>query len=599
MRTTTVLGLLLIGCTPPLNLGSSEVSVDSGCFGQIGGQDAGFESPFSSVVEPLKAPPAISGGTLVVLNDDTVVVADPDRDRVYVVTASNQVTPIAMTANDEPGRVAAGPADRVFVALRRADQVAEIDLVLKTVVARHDVCQAPRGLAWSARTQQLYVACATGGLTKLTFTGAGSMLTLQSTTNLHPADDLRDVVVVPDGVLVSTFRTARVIKVLDDDTVVAQPFPKADVTFVTDSFGKELEFVSRVAWRMVATSDGVALLHQRHQLTPIPDSCSSSYGTNNGPGKADAVILDMAPTTLNSTALPRTVLPVDLAISVDQENRAIVGAGSLTINVWRKGSASAGFVEVRLDDLKPRPQPTAVGFRSGGKLVVFSRQPAQLLLIDRDKNVVPLSLATTDVTSTGHDLFHLGTPSAIACASCHPEAGDDGHVWRLPDGPRRTPSLRGGLTGTAPFHWAGDQADMDALFSDVFARRMGGTAQSPARTQATLRWLDTQAALPVSKSLDPMAVSRGKALFTGVAACANCHAGEKGTNNLNANVGTGKAFQVPRLVELSYRAPYFHDGRVPSLEARFFEDSGGELHGSATQLSPSQLADLVVYLKSR
>ena len=28
---------------------------------------------------------------------------------------------------------------------------------------------------------------------------------------------------------------------------------------------------------------------------------------------------------------------------------------------------------------------------------------------------------------------------------------------------RRTPSLRGTIAGTAPYHWPGDKADLDAL----------------------------------------------------------------------------------------------------------------------------------------
>jgi mono/diheme cytochrome c family protein len=81
--------------------------------------------------------------------------------------------------------------------------------------------------------------------------------------------------------------------------------------------------------------------------------------------------------------------------------------------------------------------------------------------------------------------------------------------------------------------------------------------------------------------------------------CASCHSGALGTNNANATPGTGQTLQVPRLVELAYRAPYFHDGRVPTLAARFTPVGGGDAHGHVSGLSTRQVDDLVAYLRSR
>lgn len=152
---------------------------------------------------------------------------------------------------------------------------------------------------------------------------------------------------------------------------------------------------------------------------------------------------------------------------------------------------------------------------------------------------------------------------------------------------------------TAPFHWAGDQANIASLMSDVFVNRMGGEPQDAAHSEALLKWVDAQPALPAPSRLDPLAVQRGAALFSGSAGCASCHAGPLGTNNANASVGTGSDLQVPRLIELSYRAPYFHDGRVPTLAARFTALGGGDLHGHTSQLAPHEVDDLVAYLQSR
>jgi hypothetical protein len=47
-----------------------------------------------------------------------------------------------------------------------------------------------------------------------------------------------------------------------------------------------------------------------------------------------------------------------------------------------------------------------------------------------------------------------------------------------------------------------------------------------------------------------------------------------------------------------WRAPFLHDGRAPTLTDRFGPNGGGDLHGQTSQLSQSQIADLVNYLET-
>jgi hypothetical protein len=61
-------------------------------------------------------------------------------------------------------------------------------------------------------------------------------------------------------------------------------------------------------------------------------------------------------------------------------------------------------------------------------------------------------------------------------------------------------------------------------------------------------------------------------------------------------VGTGEPFRVPSLVGVRWRAPYLHDGRAPTLRDRFGPNCGGDLHGHTSQLTQSQINDLVTYL---
>ena len=120
---------------------------------------------------------------------------------------------------------------------------------------------------------------------------------------------------------------------------------------------------------------------------------------------------------------------------------------------------------------------------------------------------------------------------------------------------------------------------------------------------------------PPKGSFDPVAASRGARLFRGEAQCASCHQGPTFTDVLTgptpgmpflheasevgmdpryaARSATGKYRTTP-LRGLWQHAPYFHDGSAADLAAvvthydRLF----------ALNLTPSQKADLVEYLKS-
>jgi cytochrome c peroxidase len=70
------------------------------------------------------------------------------------------------------------------------------------------------------------------------------------------------------------------------------------------------------------------------------------------------------------------------------------------------------------------------------------------------------------------------------------------------------------------------------------------------------------------------------------------------TNNSTVDVGTGRAFQVPSLLGVAYRAPYMHGGCAGTLEDRFGSCGGGDRHGNTSALAAGQVADLVAYLKS-
>lgn len=140
-------------------------------------------------------------------------------------------------------------------------------------------------------------------------------------------------------------------------------------------------------------------------------------------------------------------------------------------------------------------------------------------------------------------------------------------------------------------------ADIHALMGNVMALRMAGPSLDLEGTQAVEDWLHVQPAL-LPPAFDAAAAQRGAQVFA-IASCAACHSGAQGTNNSTVAVGTGQAFQVPRLTEFAWRAPWFHDGRMRTLAERFAATSGGDSHGSVSGLSDAQKDDLLEYLKSR
>lgn len=553
--------------------------------------------------------PPLSGGTLLALSDGaTVAVSEPDRDRVYLVdVGSGAVRNIALQAGDEPGRLVEDAAGRVHVVLRRGGGVVSLDAKLGSVNSRRQVCPAPRGLAYRKATDELHVACAGGELVSLPASDGAAKRTL------HLERDLRDVVVNDDGtLLVSIFRKADVLVVGTDDAVVSRMQPGSGMVATLRG---ALHRTPAVAWRMLsfdAAKGAVLLLHQTGVTDTVdtgsggyvPDRCGAIVQPGVSlltPGEASPIV---------ASGLAHFPLAIDLALSPDRQKVALAVAGN--------GSAQgATVVELPLAAAMPEtpgtcadspeepafaPPPgqvVAVSYAPSGVLFAQTREPAALW---RSDTGAVTSLASDLRADTGHFLFHANTGGGIACASCHPEGGEDGRVWDFVCvGPRRTQSLRGGIGPTAPFHWDGSETDMGLLLEDVFTNRMAGPLLSDDVKGALRGWVDTIPALPALEGFDPAALARGKALFEkqGVD-CATCHAGALFTNDATLDVGTGQALQVPSLRGLAFRAPFMHDGCAATVRDRFALSTcgGGDKHGVTSSLAAAQLDDLSAYLES-
>ena len=580
----------------------------------------GPQPTFTTTASLSASPPPISGGTLAVASDGrTVVAADSDRDSIYVVDIPARAVKhtIKLAEGSEPGRVAIDAKGRAHVALRSSGKLASVDLATGALTERA-ICAAPRGVAYDSELDTVHVACAEGFLVSVPLAGG-------EVRRIGLDRDIRDVMLTKNKLLVSRFRQADVIELSRAGEVI----------------GKSSTRGGNLGWRIARApapppedeqteptppdnDDEPAIISQQ-PTDPSPTPGGVGY---YGSGATDAC---SAP-TITATRLdipgqpsifiPPAVLPVDLA--TNGREYAIVAAGNghtaelpqvfvhrvrpAAMSSSSSSSSSGGFTPGGRFGSNYDCTQMAKGFLPGqaiaavydgdDQLIVQSREPAALYIMTPDRQRVFKEIKLSDVSreDTGHAIFHSNSGGFLACASCHAEGGEDGHTWRFIEGDRRTPSMRGTIAHTEPFHWDGTVKDMRHLVDHVFSTRMSGPNVEDAQVETLKTWLFKIPA-PPKVAKDAVAVERGHALFN-QRGCASCHSGAALTNNETRDVGTGGAFQVPSLVGVAWRAPFLHNGCAKTLRDRFDGSCGGDKHGDITGLTSAQIDDLSTYLES-
>ena len=603
--------------------------------GEEGFDASGFfqntQPTFGPTTTAADAPPPISGGTLLVTRDGTRAIAsDPDRDLVYIVDISQSQlharAVVTLQKGDEPGRLVEDGAGRVHIALRGSGALLTIDATNGATLARRVACPAPRGVDWDSTSDNVYIACATGELMAFPASGGNAV------ARWVVERDLRDVNVSNGAVAVTSFRAAQVLRLASGEITRRDQLPSPVSSMAP-----------HVVWRsIIASSGALVTVHQSETMVAVPPhtggygdgaGCNGGEGPppppNNAPVFGDAstsastcpddadagclsksspvvrgVLTVMRPD--GSVAINRSIpaaVPVDVAVSRDGKTYAVAAAG----NAFTEDLGTVLTFGSTCGNLKESPRsigstsltPTAVAFDASGNVIVQTREPAALWVLD-DKGGSPANivLSSTSRQDTGVDIFHTQAGALMACASCHPEGGDDGHVWMLDGKARRTPSLRGTIAGTAPYHWPGDESNLDSLVFDVYTQRMSGAFLDKTQLPALEGWVQNIPAPRAPSWLDSSAVQRGEALFTSsTTACSTCHSGAKLTNNQSLDVGTGGSFQVPPLVGVGWRAPLLHDGCAHTMLDRFGKCST-QAHGSTSSLTAANIADLSQYLES-
>jgi len=572
--------------------------------------------PPGGVAQPLRAPPPVSGGTLLVTREGRLAVAaDADRDllwRVELATWKAQA-PVVLAPGDEPGRLVEDGAGRVHVLARRAGALLSVDVARGVLLSRRPVCPAPRGLAYAPAADLLHVACAGGELVSLPAAGGPAVRTLQL------APDLRDVVTDADGLWVSRFRSAQLLRLDAAGQVVAHARPAPLFPVGEPGSPAHVAFEPGVSARLVQDPQGgVALLHQVAStatlpVQPVPGGRAPYAGLEPASGEptcGDGVVHSAlyqhgaAGVRGRDLQVALGVLPGDLAFAPDGAFVAAASAGSRRVLVgsraWLGARAQGDCALPAERSFTLYAQPVAVAFGPAGTLLVQTREPVGLVRLLGTPEYQALTLGERLTGDPGHRRFHEPAPSGLSCASCHPEGTQDGRVWQLEGlGARRTPPLGGGLAATAPFHWDGALGSLSATLDDTLVVRMGVPLPSGEDVDALARWLETLPAEPGLAARDAEAAARGETLFHSAAlGCSGCHAGPRRVQAVSADIGTGGLFQAPPLQGLILRAPFLHDGCAASLEDLFGGCAGGEAHGRVGALDAAAQAELRAYLET-
>lgn len=568
-----------------------------------------------------ETPPApITGASLTVIDDVRVVVTDPDRDVVVIVGPAEELK-VRLPSGAQPWRAALDHEHRVHVALRGAGAVATIDYETAELLAIRSVCPTVRGIGVRAEpaarlsetpTETVIVACAGGEVVALSTDPSDD--TTAVVARVDP--DLRDVVVDASGeLLVTRFRSAEVLALDVDGAVLDRAAPPPWIH--PGQLHGDATMRASTAWRTFAhPSGGWVMVHQGGSAAaidpadvpeddPDPDSAYGSGDSCDGVVQGAVAFLDAAGVMRGSGAIVGALLPVDAAIHPDGNHVAIAVAG--TCDTQCEGPQ---VIEIALDTLamgagvqtlpcmggnavafvEATAQIVAVAYSPTGKLWALQREPSVIHLFDGNgQQSVPLS--DVSVEDTGHRLFHEAGRAGVACASCHPEGGDDGLTWNLPQ-PLHTPALYVELAGTEPFHWRGELPDFGELVHEVHEKRMGESLQSDERIAAFEGWVTKLRTAP-PRTMDGEAEA-GRELFASYG-CATCHQGIAMTNGQTVAMGSSTAVQVPTLRAVSLHPPYMHDGRAATLADAVREMIAA---GDAKEPTDADVDRLVAYLET-
>jgi cytochrome c peroxidase len=538
------------------------------------------------------------GKRLVVANRDsgTVVLVDPERVAIlHELRVGHRLSDLAATRDGKRMAVIDEAAGELILLEAHADKLRE--------TTRHKTPMSPVGVRLLQGGRRASVACLWPRQIQLRELGAA-----------HSAVTTIDLPFAPRRQLA---------------------LPGEAHSLVADAFGGQVAVVDAAAGRLESVRSmeghnlrGVALSHDRKRVVLVHQVLHAQGRPNATDIRSGALLANHLRTfDLDTVRDPRVDLlkneriynlgdiergagdPADVHETADGLFLiCLAGTNELAVGrpeqvLWDRVPVGARPGAIAVDEGRGRAY-VANTFDDSVSIVDFrARKPLATIPLRRDS--VPLTQQ-----ERGEVLFHdarLSLDAWFSCQSCHP----DGHTnGRLNDNfsdrsfgtPKRVLSLRG-VRDTAPWAWNGRIPELEAQVRSSVTSTMQGSAPSAeqvADLAAYLRSLEPAVGVATARGdIDADAFKRGRKIFSREK-CASCHAPPTYTTPKTYDVGlrdeAGEShFNPPSLRGVSQGGPrYFHDNRTRSLADVFRTHR----HQLAASLSESELADLLVYLRS-
>jgi YVTN family beta-propeller protein len=581
--------------------------------------------------------------------DPAAIVAAPDGRRVFVACGAQNAVAIVDVRSRElealfpvgsrPRGVAVSPRGReVAVSLPDDDAVAVFDADTFERRARVPVGLEPAGLAFSTDGRRLFVANARSGDISVIDVAAARQVACVAGGREPYA-----VAVSPDGASVAVLsRTSNLGR--------ADTAPHSEVTLLDAATGAVTRRIAlescHLGQSVAFTKDGARLLVpivRVRNLLPIVQ-VDRGWVMSTVLASVDTATGRVAFLPLND---PCDSFPDPTSIALTKDgSRAFVASGStdrvcsVQLGAARRLEPEAGadrpehltwtrrYVDAKFGTganpcgVAVAGRTFAVAERLGDSVALFGEDGALLA------RVAIVSPVAADAIRRGDRVFHdarYAFQSSFSCGSCHPDLHTDGLTYDFEvDGVGRNVvlnrSLRG-IKGTGPFKWTGKNATIAEQCGPRFAKVLTRADPFPdAELADVVAYIES---LPRPRpdpragrvaGADTGAVARGRAIFERAARrdgtpiaeadrCVTCHPPPHYSSFRRAGVGTQGdrddtgTYDVPHLTGIGSKAPYLHDGRALTLEAIWTAPDVGDLHGVVTDLSKTDLNDLVEFLK--
>jgi YVTN family beta-propeller protein len=594
-----VLGLLLVPCT---RAGSSNSLMDVSPDGKkllVTNSDNGSVSIVDTVarkvVHEVPVGDKPEGATWVGNGPLAVITVYRDHRLAFVDTEQGKVVATLDVPPEPYGIVATRDGKRAYVTHEYPGLVTEIDLEKRTILRQMKAGSMVRGIALAPDEKRVYV-------------------TEFYTAWLHALD-------LASGKVVDTWKGSSSKDNLARHVELHPTRPKA--------------YVSHIRSRIEVIDGNGSIFPHLTIYTLVPKESKKKRSTSIGMDTYNGVYV--------------VTNPWEAAISPDGKRLYTIYAGTNDMNVSRVIDDDYQEIDRIGFAVRVGQNPRAVRVSPDGQFV-YILNALDFTVTVHDPNMRRLDTITvcappkTPEWVRGKILFNtanrpLTRQRWIACSSCHPDGHPDGRVWNNPEGMRKTPALMG-LAHTHPLHWSADRDEVQDFEYTIRGKLMGGRGLldgpltpkrgfEPTELKEKLRGrsrdLDDLAIytnsftftlsphIPAPGKLSP-AAERGKALFFNKeVACASCHKGPYYTDssltrpfNLH-DVGTGEddpgekigaRYDTPTLLGVYRTAPYLHHGKAKTLHEVLTTCNKGDKHGKTSHLRPSEIDDLVAFLKS-